>query len=136
MKIVWSREDDIQFDYFHSPAGMYLKAAVNDKGIPTAWLQRCVFPPIAMQNNPDEQYGGFQLGMGWTDMPYPIANLRVENGPAKAHVRIGWLRSVSNIYHAFAVQSFTDELAAAVNRDRVDYLLDIHRAGAHDLTLA
>ncbi len=125
VKIVWSREDDIQFDYFHSPAGMYMKAAVDAKGLPTAWLQRSVFPPIAMQNNPDEEYGGFQLSMGWTDIPYPIANLRVENGPAKAHVRIGWLRSVSNIYHAFGVQSFTDELAAAAGRDRVDYLLEL-----------
>ena len=130
VKIVWSREDDIHFDYFHSPAGMYMKAAVDDKGLPTAWLQRSVFPPIAMQNNPDEQYGGFQLGMGWTDVPYPIPNLRVENGPAKAHVRIGWLRSVSNIYHAFAVQSFTDELAAAAGRDRVEYLLAVDRPAA------
>src|SRR5581483_2167943 len=125
VKIVWSREDDVQFDYFHSPAGLYLKAAVNEKGLPTAWLQRSVFPPIAMQNNPDEQYGGFQLSMGWTDIPYPIPNLRVENGPARAHVRIGWLRSVANIYHAFGVQSFTDELAAVAGRDRVEYLLDL-----------
>jgi len=63
--------------------------------------------------------------MGWTDIPYPIPNLRVENGPAKAHVRIGWLRSVSNIYHAFGVQSFTDELAAAAGRDRVEYLPEL-----------
>ncbi len=125
VKIVWSREDDVHFDYFHSPAGMYIKAAVDDKGHPSAWLQRSVFPPIAMQNNPDEQYGGFQLGMGWTDIPYPLANLRVENGPAKAHVRIGWLRSVSNVYHAFGVQSFTDELAASAGRDRVEYLLEL-----------
>jgi isoquinoline 1-oxidoreductase beta subunit len=125
VKIVWSREDDIHFDYFHSPAGMYLKAAVGDRGLPTAWLQRSAFPPIASQNNLAEQYGGFQLGMGWTDMPYPVPNLRVENGPAQAHFRIGWLRSVSNIYHAFGVQSFTDELAAAAGRDRVEYLLDI-----------
>lgn len=125
VKIVWSREDDIQFDYFHSPAGLYLKARVDAKGRPTSWLQRSVFPPIASQNNPDEQFGGFQLGMGWTDIPYTLANLRVENGPAKARVRIGWLRSVANIYHAFAVQSFTDELAAAAGRDRVEYLLDL-----------
>jgi isoquinoline 1-oxidoreductase beta subunit len=125
IKIVWSREDDIHFDYFHSPAGMYLKAAVDAKGNPTAWLQRSVFPPIASQNNPDEEYGGGQLGMGWIDIPYPIANLRVENGPARAHVRIGWMRSVANIYHAFGVQSFTDELAAAANRDRVEYLLQL-----------
>ncbi len=125
VKIVWSREDDVHFDYFHSPAALYLKAAVDEKGRPTAWLQRSVFPPIAMQGNPNEEYGGFQLSMGWTDIPYPIPNLRVENGPAKAHVRIGWLRSVSNVYHAYAVQGFTDELAAAAGRDRVEYLLEL-----------
>jgi isoquinoline 1-oxidoreductase beta subunit len=125
VKIVWSREDDVHFDYFHSPAALYMKAAVDDHGHPTAWLQRSVFPPIAMQGNPNEEYGGFQLSMGWTDIPYPIPNLRVENGPAKAHVRIGWLRSVSNIYHAFGVQTFTDELAAAAGRDRVEYLLEL-----------
>jgi isoquinoline 1-oxidoreductase beta subunit len=125
VKIVWSREDDMHFDYFHSPAALYMKAAVDDRGNPTAWLQRTVFPPIAMQGNPNEQYGGFQLSMGWTDIPYPIPNLRVENGPALAHVRIGWLRSVSNIYHAFGVQTFTDELAAAAGRERVEYLLEL-----------
>ena len=125
VKIVWSREDDVHFDYFHSPAGMYMKAAVDEKGHPVAWLHRSVFPPIAMQGDPNAEYGGSQLGMGWTDIPYPIANLRVENGPARAHVRIGWLRSVSNIYHAFGVQSFTDELAAAAGRDRVEYLLEL-----------
>lgn len=125
VKIVWSREDDIHFDYFHSPAGMYIKAAVGRNGLPTAWLQRSAFPPIASQNNLEQQYGGFELGMGWTDIPCPIPNLRVENGPAQAHFRIGWLRSVANIYHAFAVQSFTDGLAAGAERDRVEYLLDI-----------
>jgi len=125
VKVVWSREDDLQFDYYHSPAGMYMKAGVDAQGRPTAWLQRTVFPPIGMQNNPDEQYGSWQLGMGWTDVPYRIPNLRVENGPARAHVRIGWLRAVANVWHAFAVQSFTDELAAAAKRDRVEYLLEL-----------
>jgi len=31
-----------------------------------------------------------------------------------------WLRSVANIYHAFAIQCFTDELAHAVGRDPLD----------------
>ena len=43
----------------------------------------------------------------------------------KRTVRIGWLRSVANIPHAFAVHSFVDELAALADRDRVEYLLEI-----------
>jgi isoquinoline 1-oxidoreductase beta subunit len=67
----------------------------------------------------------FELGMGWTDMPFDVPNHRAENGPAKNHVRIGWLRSVANIYHAFAIHSFVDELAQLAKRDSVEYLLDV-----------
>ncbi len=123
VKVVWDRTDDLRFDYFHGPCGLYFKAALDDTGLPAAWLQRTAFPPIGMQSNPDEQYGGFQANMGFTEIPYRLQNLRVENGPARAHVRIGWYRSVGHIHHAFGVQSFTDELAARANRDRVEYLL-------------
>jgi isoquinoline 1-oxidoreductase beta subunit len=125
VKVVWSREDDMQFDFYHAVAAMYMKASVDAKGRPTAWLQRCAFPPIESQNDVNARYGGFEQGMGWSDIPFDIPHLRAENGPAEAHVRIGWLRSVANVYHAFAVQSFADELAAAANRDRVEYMLDL-----------
>ncbi len=124
VKVVWSREDDLHFDFFHSVAAMYLKAATDEKGRPTAWLGRSVYPPIGSQGNEKAEYGGLG-GMGWMDVPFDIPNFRTENGPAQAHIRIGWLRSVGNIFHAFGVHSFVDELAAAANRDRVEYLLDI-----------
>ena len=57
--------------------------------------------------------------------PFSIPNLRIENPEAEAHTRIGWFRSVANIQHAFAIQSFVAELAAAVGRDPKDYLLDL-----------
>jgi isoquinoline 1-oxidoreductase beta subunit len=125
VKVVWSREDDIHFDYFHSVAAMYMKASTDAKGRPTAWLQRSAFPPIEMMFDPTAKYGNSQMAMGWNDLPFDIANHRAENGAATAPVRIGWMRSVANIFHAFGVQSFTDELAAAANRDRVEYLLDV-----------
>src|SRR5213080_1250482 len=126
VKVVWTREDDVKFDYYNAVAAMYMKAALGADGKPTAWLQRSVFPPITSIFDVNAVYGDpSHLQQGWTDIPFDIPNLRVENGAAKAHVRIGWLRSVANIYHGFAVQSFTDELAHRAGRDPVDYLLDL-----------
>jgi isoquinoline 1-oxidoreductase beta subunit len=126
VKVVWTREDDIKFDYYNAVASMYMKATLGPNGKPTAWLQRSVFPPIHSIFDVNAVYGDpSHLQQGWTDIPYDLPNLRVENGPAKAHVRIGWLRSVANIYHGFAIQCFTDELAHAAGRDQVDYLLDL-----------
>ena len=126
VKVVWTREDDIKFDYYNAVAAMYLKASLDAKGKPTAWLQRSVFPPIPSTFDVNAVYGDpGHLQQGWTDIPYDVPDLRIENGPAKAHVRIGWLRSVANIYHGFAVQTFTDELAHRAGRDPADYLLDL-----------
>ena len=126
VKIVWTREDDIRFDYFHTTAAVYHKAAVDGRGRPTAWLSRTAFPPIAStfvagarEPMPDE------LELGFVDLPFDVKNIRAESGPADAHVRIGWFRSVSNIYHAFAAHSFVDEMAHAAGRDPVEFLLDL-----------
>src|ERR1700688_1098553 len=126
VKVVWTREDDIKFDYYNAVASMYMKAVLGSNGKPIAWLQRSVFPPITSIFDVNAVYGDPpHLQQGWTDIPYDLPNLRVENGPAKAHVRIGWLRSVANIYHAFGIQCFTDELAHSAGRDPLDYLLDL-----------
>ena len=126
VKVIWSREDDIKFDYYHSVAAMYMKAALDDAGKPKAWLQRSVFPPIGSTFEAGANYGGAgEMSMGWNVVPFDVPNFRSENGQATAHVRIGWLRSVANIYHAFAVQSFANELAYAANRDPYDYLLTL-----------
>ena len=125
VKVVWSREDDIRFDYFHSVAALYMKAAIGPNGMPTAWLQRTVYPPIASTFDPNATYATDEMSLGWNNLPFDIPNHRSENGPANAYVRIGWLRSVANIYHAFAIHSFVDELAAAAGKDPVEYLLQL-----------
>jgi len=126
VKVVWSREDDVHFDYYHAVAAMYMKAATDAQGRPTAWLQRSVFPPIGSTFDASARYGGAgEMAQGWVDLPFDISHLRAENGPAQNHVRIGWFRSVANIYHTFAIQSFLDELATAAGRDRVEYFLDV-----------
>jgi isoquinoline 1-oxidoreductase subunit beta len=130
VKVVWSREDDIKFDYYHSVAAMYIKAAVDDKGMPKAWVQRSVFPPIGSTFDKDAVYAGAgEMSLGWNVIPFDVPSFRAENGQAVAHVRIGWLRSVANIYHAFAVQTFANELAYSANRDPYDYLLALIGSG-------
>jgi isoquinoline 1-oxidoreductase beta subunit len=126
VKVAWSREDDIRFDYYHTVSAMYVKAALDEKGKPTAWLQRCAFPSLMSTFSPAANTASAgELGMGWTNLPFDIPNHRAENGPAQNHLRIGWLRSVANIQHAFAIHSFVDELAHLAKRDSVDYLLDV-----------
>jgi isoquinoline 1-oxidoreductase beta subunit len=125
VKVVWTREDDIRFDFFHSVAAMYMKAAIGADGRPTAWLQRTVYPPINSTFDASATYALDEMSLGWNNLPFDIPNHRAENGPADYHVRIGWLRSVANIYHAFAIHSFADELAHAAKKDSVQYLLEL-----------
>src|SRR5579859_1539701 len=126
VKVVWSREDDIKFDTYHSVSAMYMKAALAADGKPTAWLQRTVFPPIGSTFDAKAVYSDAgELGLGFSDLPYAIPNHRSENGPATAHVRIGWFRSVANVYHAFGLQCFADELAQGAGKDPVEYTLQL-----------
>ncbi len=126
VKVTWTREDDLHHDFLHTVSVEYLKAGVGADGKVSAWLHRSVAPSLATIFAPNVNHEiGAELGMGFINMPYDIPNLRLENPEASAHCRIGWFRSVSNIPHAFAVQSFVSELAASANKDHRDYLLDL-----------
>ncbi|WP_247878355.1 molybdopterin cofactor-binding domain-containing protein [Azospirillum sp. TSO22-1] len=126
VKLVFTREDDIRHSFFHTVSVERLEAGLDPAGKPVAWLHRTAAPSITSLFMPDpKQEGAFELGMGVVDLPFAIPNVRAENPQAAAHTRIGWFRSVSNIPHAFAVQSFVAELAAAAGRDPKDYLLEL-----------
>lgn len=122
VKLLWSREDDIQHDYYHAASAQYLKAGLDKQGLPTAWLHRSIYPAISTTFNTKADNLG-ELGLGCVDMPYAIPNVRIEGGGPEAQLRIGWLRSVGNIQHAFAINSFVHELAVAAGRDPAQYLL-------------
>lgn len=126
MKVVWTREDDLRHGFYHTVEADRIEAALGPDGRPAAWLQRSVFPTIGSTFAPDPKQGlPLELGMGLVDLPFAIPNIRIENGEAEAHTRIGWFRAVSNIPHAFAAQSFAAELAHAAGRDPKDYLLEL-----------
>ncbi len=127
VKVVWMREDDIQSGFFHTVSAEHLEAAVDANKKVTGWLHRSVAPTILstfVAPDPKLEFP-IERGMGLVDNPFDIANLRVENGEAASHVRIGWFRSVSNIPHAFAMQSFVAEIANELGRDPKDMLLEL-----------
>jgi isoquinoline 1-oxidoreductase beta subunit len=126
VKVVWTREDDLHHDYLHTVSAEHLEGGLDGQGKVVAWRHRSVAPTIRATFVPDpkfEQPG--ETSQGLIDVPFDIANLRCEIGEAEAHTRIGWFRSVSNVPHAFAVQSFVAELAQAAGRDPKDMLLEM-----------
>lgn len=126
VKVTWTREDDVQQSYYHTVSVERLEAGLDASGKPVGWLHRSVAPSIGSIFKPGVKNElPLELGMGFVNTPFAIANARFENPEAEAHTRIGWFRSVSNIPHAFAIQSFVAELAAAAGRDPKDYLLDL-----------
>jgi isoquinoline 1-oxidoreductase subunit beta len=126
VKVTWTRDDDLHNSYYHTVSVEHLEAGVDAKGKPVAWLHRSVAPTIISTFDPTaKNEAALELGMGVINVPFAIPNVRIENPEAIAHTRIGWFRSVSNIPHAFAVQSFVAELAAAAGRDQKDYLLEV-----------
>ncbi|HJT06561.1 MAG TPA: molybdopterin cofactor-binding domain-containing protein [Stellaceae bacterium] len=126
VKLIWTREDDIRHDFFHTVSFERIDAGIDDKGKVTAWRHRSVAPTLFTLFVPDPKHeSALEMGMGLVDNPFQIANLRCENGEAEAHTRIGWFRSVSNIPHAFAIQTMVAEIAHATNRDPKEVLLEL-----------
>jgi len=126
VKVHWTRDDDIRHGFLHTASVERIEAGLDKKGKVIAWRHRSVAPSIASTFAAGTVHQApFELGMGLVDMPFEIANIQCENPEAAAHTRIGWFRSVSNIPHAFAVQSMVGELAHATNRDQKEMLLEL-----------
>jgi isoquinoline 1-oxidoreductase subunit beta len=126
IKVTWTREDDLHHGPYHTVSVERIDAGVDANGKLTAWRHRSVAPSLMSTFHGDQvQESNIELGMGFVDNPFYIPNLRCENPACEAHVRIGWFRSVSNIPHAFAIQSMVGELAAALGRDQRDMLLEL-----------
>ncbi len=125
VKVVWSREDDIQHDYYHAISAQYFKATFDRDNKITGWLARAAYPTIQSTFASADTPQDWELGMALADIPFEIDSIQIEAVAAPSHVRIGWLRSVANIHQSFAVNSFVDELAHFVNRDSKDFMLEL-----------
>jgi isoquinoline 1-oxidoreductase beta subunit len=125
VKVVWTREDDIQHAFYHAVSYQHVTAGIKG-GKVVAWRHRSVAPSLMSNFMPDpHRESSLELGLGLIDAPFYVPNLRLETGEATAHARIGWFRSVNNIPHAFAMQSMVAELAVEQGKDQKDFLLEM-----------
>ncbi|MDX2092328.1 MAG: molybdopterin cofactor-binding domain-containing protein [Kofleriaceae bacterium] len=126
VRVQWTREDDLRHGYYNAANAQRLRAGLDARGQVTAWHHRTALTPIAstFAEGVDTATAG-DLQQGVLDLALAAPNVRAEACKAPAHVRIGWYRSVYNIFHAFAVGSFIDELAAARGTDPRETWLDV-----------
>ena len=118
VKVTWTREDAIKQGYYHASSVQTFAAAL-DKKDQLLGIKSCVASPTIMSLfGPDSGFlQDWEAGQGFSNLPYQIDNQLIENAHTPAHTRIGWMRSVFHINHAFGVNSFFDELARDVKQD-------------------
>jgi len=132
IRLQWTREDEIQHGFYHTVTAQRLEGGLDKDGKVHAFKHRSAFPTISALFVPGMKTPGVgEMGMGLTDSPVYAPNFQMESGAVAAHVRVGWMRSVNNISHAFAVQSFVGELATAANKDPKDFLLEFIGPARH-----
>lgn len=126
IKVLWTREDDLTHDYYHACSVQHIRVALDKNKNVKGWTHRSAFPPIGGTSNVQEVSPSLgELGLGAIDFPYDVPNISIEAIESPARTRIGWLRSVSNIQHAFAIGSMLDEIATHRNVDPVKNLLEL-----------
>lgn len=126
VKLLWTREDEIRHGFYRADSYQVLRATLDAAGKPTGWHHRTVFPGIGWSfPEGGAQPSGGELSQGATTMPYRFPSVVVEGSGVPSSVRIGWLRSVCNTFHAHAVQSFMDELASELGRDPFEFQMEM-----------
>jgi isoquinoline 1-oxidoreductase beta subunit len=122
VKVIWTREDDLTHGFYRPATYNVFRAALDAQGKPTAWFTRVVGPGILIQKGM-AQAGTIDASAmaALRDLPYDIANLRIEWVHKDLGVPVGFWRSVGSSQNGFIVESFIDELAHLAGQDPYEY---------------
>ena len=124
VKVVWSREEDIQHDMYRPYYYDRISAGLDEQGMPIAWSHRIVGSSIMARFFPPAFKDGIDPDAvdGAVDMPYAIANKRVEYVREEPPgIPTAFWRGVGPTHNVYVIESFIDELAAIAKKDPVDY---------------
>jgi isoquinoline 1-oxidoreductase beta subunit len=143
VKMLWTREEDTQHDFYRPASLVRMKAALDDSGNPTAWYSRVsatsiiatlprlpLRPPLAPAEGVDPQSVASIY-----DLPHSIPNVRVEYAQRNAFVPVGFWRTVGHSQNPFVRESFMDELATAAGKDPFEYRRALLQKSPRDLAI-
>jgi isoquinoline 1-oxidoreductase beta subunit len=117
VKLQWSRDDDMQHDFYRPASYTKFAAALDAEGNPTVWNVRVVCP----------SFGGLRNGVdrtaveGIAEIRYSIPNILVDYIPPDVGIPVSFWRSVGYSQNTFFTESFMDELAAAAKKDPLEF---------------
>jgi isoquinoline 1-oxidoreductase beta subunit len=124
VKVVWTREEDIQHDMYRPYWFDRISAGLNDQGIPVAWKHRFAGSSVVARWLPPAFNNGLDPDSteGAIDLAYDLPNFHVEYARVEPPgIPTAFWRSVGPSHNVFVTESFIDELAAAAKQDPVTY---------------
>ena len=127
VQLLWTREDDIQHDFYREYSYHRMTGGVDQQGTVVAWLHRVVSTPIRPVFDSPESLEDPQHSaeLASADPPYACPSVRVDYAPAQSAVPRAWWRSVVSSFNAFAVECFVDELAQAARKDPYEFRMGL-----------
>ena len=117
VKLTWTREDDLQHDFYRPASYTRFRAALDADGWPVAWDSRIVCPSFSgLRNGVD-----FAAVEGIVDVLYDIPNFRADYHAPDAGIPTSYWRSVGYSQNTFFAESFINEMAHAGGKDPIEF---------------
>jgi isoquinoline 1-oxidoreductase beta subunit len=117
VKVTWSREDDMQHDYYRMVSHARCVAGLDADGWPVVWSTRVSSPALMARFGPLKDNFDHRSVESLDNVPYDIPNILVDFQRVDTAVPIGFWRSVGASQNGFFLESFIDEIATAGKKD-------------------
>jgi isoquinoline 1-oxidoreductase beta subunit len=126
VKVIWTREDDIQHDFYRPITYVRMWGAIDDSGKPVAFMQRIVQQSLMKRLGSLPPNGVDFISVdGSATLPYDIPNVRVEYIENDPGIPYGFWRSVGASVQGYVVEAFMDELATTAGKDPYQFRRDL-----------